>query len=227
MAVQATGQQFFSIADRFAEEDSIFKELSEQKKTIEKNSSLQSICKLAGKIFAVSAVDFFTTSYARQLARYGFCLGHVVPKAAIPSLKWFTRHIIDITESLGDVLGAPEEGILRDALLPALTEGTVFHFLIQYCLLNKFPEYILSQISPELARQVNALPVQAMRVLFMTLLFASCHTGMLSCLAGGGISQLIGGLLYSGLMESGTANTADLISMHAIFNMLVPLMKGL
>ena len=148
----------------------------------------------------------------------GLCIANIMPTKAIP-----------IAKSAVKILSAPMTFIKQIAGLNTqqmsvsvgpVIEEVEFRYLFQQVILKQIPKAILDKVAPNHKIDLDNMPMKVFRTLVTASAFALAHTQYYSCEAGGGLTVFMGGLLYSGIIESG--GSAVLTScLHMMWNMMV------
>jgi hypothetical protein len=179
-------------------------------------SLLYSVGMLGMIVTAGSAADFILTGHlSKNLSSLGFCLGSFVPKGSRSWCKYIGNSLGRLNGDIGRIFG---ENLTSEVMVPAACEEIEFRWFVQEVLLRKLPRAVLQKIAPHLTGMVDSLPARISRIAAAALFFALCHAYVLDCAAGGGISQLMGGLLYGAIYEY-TGSLSSCISMHFLYNL--------
>ncbi len=153
---------------------------------------------------------------SRVIAKHGFCLGNFISNGVRNNLNSIVNCIVDVNDSVSRLFGA---NIAGQIMAPAFLENVEL-WAVQNVLLRKLPKKVIEKISPTLVHLVDTLPARIARVAATAIIFAVLHVNVLECDHGGGIHQLIGGILYGTLLEF-TENVAYGINLHIVHNLLV------
>jgi hypothetical protein len=169
-------------------------------------------------VAAGSAADFILTGHlSKNLSSLGFCLGSFVPKGSRSWCKYIGNSLGRLNGDISRIFG---ENLSSKVMIPAACEEIEFRWFAQEVLLRKLPKAVLQKIAPHLTGMVDSLPARISRIAAAALFFALCHTYVLDCAAGGGIAQLVGGLLYGAIFEY-TGSLPTCISMHFLYNLFI------
>jgi hypothetical protein len=153
---------------------------------------------------------------SKVIAKYGFCLGNFISNGVRNNLNSIVNSIVDINDSVSSLFGS---NIASQIMAPAFLENVEL-WVVQNVLLRKLPKKMIEKISPTLGYLVDTLPARITRVAATAILFAVLHVNVLECEHGGGIHQLLGGILYGTLLEF-TDNVTYGINLHIAHNLLV------
>ena len=146
-------------------------------------------------------VFIYITPYLNDI---GICLGSVVSERNMEIIKNASAlmHVPKIL--LRNALKIQKGSVADKTVIAAFVEELIYRLGVQELFLKKLPESLTGRVSPFLANAVaNNWGARATRVFASALFFALLHTTVLSCEEGGGISQLLAGLLYGAIIESG------------------------
>ncbi len=168
----------------------------------------------------ISSLDLYCTPLISRFFtnKLGFCLGNVLSRSVVVNLhSLITTPVCNLNSALGSLLGS---GVATKIFIPAAFEELEFRWFIQDILLKRLPQKVINKVAPELNHLVDSMPAKISRVAASALFFAVCHTHTLDCKEGGGIDQLIGGIIYGILYELDKENLANCISLHCFYNLV-------
>lgn len=164
------------------------------------------------------AADLFQSYFiSPQLSSRGFCAANLVPVSAKNPLNFCAKilstpyKVAINTFNLNSIQGG-------NSIAP-IVEEVEFRYLLQKILLNKAPEAACKKLFPRAHINFNAMPAKVLRTLLVASAFALVHVNNAECEQGGGVSQFLGGLLYSSIIESGR-DLLTTILLHMIWNQL-------
>lgn len=148
--------------------------------------------------------------------KLGFCLSNFIsPKKN--ALGNIGSPLGVINSMIGSIFGS---NITSNILIPAVCEEVESRWFVQEIILRYLPKKIIEKISPDLVHMVDSLPARITRVAAAALIFALLHAHALECSTGGGVAQLIGGLLYSGLYEYHNNSLIHCVNLHVLYNLI-------
>lgn len=205
-------------ASRVAQETNNQVELSNVSLVEEKIVEIiKSMTITAAASVSVSVIDAKLTPKISQaiIQNTGFCLGNFISQAGIKSLSILARSLIKVNHSSVRVLGS---NLASTTVVPAVCEEVEFRWLLQKLILKELPEAALRHVAPEYAHLVDSQAARICRIAAASLLFAYCHVSVLDCGSGGGISQLVGGILYGTLYEYDIISLLGCANLHSLFN---------
>lgn len=108
----------------------------------------------------------------------------------------------------------------KAVILAPLVEEIQFRYLLQQVALKELPKSLMDRVLPDHQIDFDSKKAQLLRILVTAGIFAALHMTAIDCSnGGGGISQLIGGLFYSALIENGFP-LMETIALHSVFNAL-------
>lgn len=166
----------------------------------------------------MSLIDATLTPKIMSLAadKLGFCLSNFLPKNGIHFLFSIESPIAKLNDKLGSLFGNTLAGGI---MIPAICEEVQFRWFIQEVVFHTLPKKILEKIAPDLTYLVDSLPARISRVAAAAIIFSLIHAHALECSNGGGISQLIGGLLYGAMYECSDYTIVHNVNAHIFFNL--------
>ncbi len=183
--------------------------------SIKINDYIKEFLLTGGMVGADLALTQKIASFATN--QLGFCLGNWMPSTGLAYLNSFVvTPIVQLNQKIGSLFGS---NVTSEIIIPAMCEEIEFRWFIQNILLKQLPKKVIEQISPDLVGLVDSLPAKVSRVTAAALFFAICHTYALDCPQGGGIYQLVGGLLYGTLYEFSEQNLFYCINLHSLYNL--------
>ncbi len=169
----------------------------------------------------ISFFDFnLTNKISFALSKYGICFGNVLPKTVVDYLWKIELNIGTFNSKISTLF---PNNVIMTTFIKAFCEEIEFRWFVQHIVLKKLPEKILGLISPELTKCVDSTPARITRIAAASLIFALIHAHTLECDKGGGLSQLIGGILYGTLCEYSDSIVHG-INLHIIYNLFVTLL---
>lgn len=130
----------------------------------------------------------------------------------------FTNPIARLNNGIACLFGS---NVASDVFVPAICEEIEFRWGVQELLLRQAPKKFLEYVAPKYANLVDSTPARINRIVLTALLFAYCHVEVLDCSNGGGINELLGGLLYGTIYEYTDYSLATCMNLHCIFNLMV------
>jgi membrane protease YdiL (CAAX protease family) len=189
---------------------------------LEKAQKIDSFSKTILMLGAFSTVDLTVTPKIVQIASQtlGLCLGNFISKPGINWVASLVNPLARLNNKIGHLFGS---NITASIFVPALCEELEFRWFLQDILLKKLPKKVIEKIAPDMANIVDSMPARISRVAAAALIFAICHTHALDCAEGGGMEQLVGGLLYGALYEFAENSLVNCINLHCIYNLVVKL----
>lgn len=190
-----------------------------EKAHLEKAQKVDSFTKNVLMIGALSTIDLTVTPKIAQIATQalGFCLGNFISTPGINWIASLVSPLARLNNKVGNLFGS---NITSSIFAPALCEEVEFRWFVQDILLKKLPKKVIEKIAPDMANIVDSMPARISRVAAAALFFAICHAHALECAEGGGIYQLMGGLLYGALYEFSDNSLVNCINLHCIYNLV-------
>ena len=143
-------------------------------------------------------------------------------KHGVNLLSKLIKPLVNLNSKISSLFGS---NVSAEFFIAAVCEELEFRWFVQEILLHQLPKKILEISAPDLAKKLETLPARISRVALAALIFALCHTQALDCTQGGGISQLMGGLLYGSLYEFMDLSMVNCINLHFLYNCLSLLTK--
>ena len=181
--------------------------------------TISSLARCTLTTLGISFADMAFSNVATYIAtkKLGFCFGNVISENGIGFLRHIERNIARVNGISISLLG---ESLGTTIMIPALCEEVEFRWFVQDVLLTKLPKKIIEQISPQMTSIINSVPARISRVAATAIIFALLHTHALPCSEGGGIHQLIGGLLYGSIYEMSGGSLLYCTNLHFIYNLV-------
>lgn len=188
----------------------------------EQNEDWPAVTSVAKLLIMTTAFSYFDLKLSHKIAEistktFGLCLEKLVPNGGLPYLVSMVNPIAKLNMSMSKLFGS---NAITKIFIPSLCEEIEFRWFVQEVLLRKLPKKIIERINPALTEMVDSMPARISRVAASALFFALCHTYDLGCSQEGGISVLIGGLLYGGLYEFNNHEFVNCINLHVTYNVL-------
>jgi hypothetical protein len=186
---------------------------------------ISNVSKLSVALLTVSYLDL---NLSKQIEKYasqklGLCLIKMLPqKHGVNLLSKLIKPLAILNTKISALFGT---NLSAQLFIPAVCEELEFRWFVQEILLHQLPKQILEISAPDLAKKLETLPARISRVAVAALIFALCHTQVLDCTQGGGISQLMGGLFYGSLYEFTDVSMVNCINLHFLYNCLSLLTK--
>lgn len=177
--------------------------------------------KTVGITSAISVLDVKLTPSIAKIAteKLGLCLSHFLPDMGRRILSTFVNPLARLNQRIGSLFSKSRQGQI---FIISACEEVEFRWLIQDVILKKLPKKILEHVAPEHLDKLNSNLAKISRVAATSLLFANCHLSSLECSQGGGIPQLVGGLLYGLIYEYTELSLIGCINLHCIYNFFNP-----
>lgn len=126
-------------------------------------------------------------------------------------VKWLTFPTSQISALLN--LNKISEGVL----IAPLVEEVEFRVILQQFLLKNLPKALLDKYFPDHQINFDSALSKGARILITAGIFAILHFQAAQCENGGAISQFMGGLFYSTLIELGDS-VLTTMNLHVLFN---------
>lgn len=149
---------------------------------------------------------------------HGLCLGNLLSANGTDYLWKVADPLARLNNLVAHTFGS---NLTTDLVIPACCEEVEFRWLVQELVLQKLPQKIVEQISPELAEQFDSKTAKVLRVITASVIFAFMHVHKLSCENGGGTAQLFSGVLFGALYELSGQSIAVSAALHCLFNLLL------
>ena len=147
--------------------------------------------------------------------RNGFCLENLVSQSTKGFFNSCVGILITPRKIFSSVFGLSRERAER-SIVPVMEE-LEFRYLLQQVMLKHLPQTVLDRVFPDHNIDLDAVPFKILRILVTASIFAACHINQYSCDQGGGLDPLIGGLLYSAIIEMGGSVLHTTI-LHMLWN---------
>lgn len=155
----------------------------------------------AGNLGATTLNVWLNRQVVPVALRNGFCLENLVSQTT----KGFFNSCVGILTAprkiFSSVFGLGRERADR-SIVPVMEE-VEFRYLLQQVMLKHLPQTVLDRVFPDHNIDLDAVPIKILRILVTASVFAACHITQYSCDQGGGLDPLIGGLIYSTIIEAG------------------------
>lgn len=169
----------------------------------------------------VSLTDFKLSKYIESYASrsLGICLNKALPhKDSIKIIDNVIKPIVHANEQISVLFG---DHLYTQLLFAAVCEEVEFRWFVQKILLHQLPKQFIEKTFSTSVHYFDTLPAKASRVALSSLIFALAHTNSLECTNGGGISVLLGGLLYGSIYEFTDLSLVNCINLHYVYNLLI------
>ncbi|MCC5831444.1 MAG: CPBP family intramembrane metalloprotease [Chlamydiales bacterium] len=109
--------------------------------------------------------------------------------------------------------------LAQGILIAPYVEEVEFRLVLQQYLLKNLPKTLIEKYFPNHRINFDSALSKGARILITAAIFAILHLKVVECEKGGAISQFLGGVLYSSLIESG-ASILTTMNIHLMFNLL-------